>query len=225
GLAVKNVADLVDPPRRATSEIRPLSLTETQTFLAHADSDRFAALYVLAITTGMRQGELLGLHWRDIDLSARVLRVRGSLQRTKKGLGISEPKTSHSRRQVELAAIAVEALRDHQDRQQAERSRWPGAWADLDLVFPNEIGRPVEAGNLIRRSFWPILDRAGLRRIRFHDLRHTAATLLLAKSVHPKVVSEMLGHSRIGITLDLYSHVTRTMQREATDAMDDLLKS
>ncbi len=107
--------------------------------------------------------------------------------------------------------------------QAEERLRLGVAWEENDLVFANEVGRPIEAQNLRNRSFWPLLVRAGLPRIRFHDLRHTAATLMLGRGVHPKVVSEMLGHSQISITLDLYSHVTPTMQRQATAALDSLL--
>jgi integrase len=133
------------------------------------------------------------------------------------------PKTASSRRQVALTKTAVEALRRHRVAQAKERLRNGAFWDDHDLVFANEVGRPIEVRNLMRRSFLPLLKVAGLPRIRFHDLRHSAATLLLGQGVHPKVVAEMLGHSRISTTLDLYSHVTPTMQKEATDAMDVVL--
>jgi integrase len=190
--------------------------------LAAAGGDRLEALYVLAVTTGMRRGALLALRWRDVDLDQGALAVTGSLQRIGGALTIGEPKTTSSRRRVVLARIAVGALRSHRVAQ-AERQLGALYWEDLDLVFTNEIGRPIEPGNLLRRSYWPLLDRAGLRRIRFHDLRHTAATLLLSRGVHAKVASEMLGHSTIGITLDLYSHVSETMQRDAAAAMDAVL--
>lgn len=109
--------------------------------------------------------------------------------------------------------------------QAEERLRLGGAWEDNDLVFPNEIGRPLEASNLLRRSFVPLLTRSRVPRLRFHDLRHTAATLMLGRGIHPKIVSEMLGHSQISVTLDLYSHVTPTMQRDATAALDAVLSS
>jgi integrase len=124
---------------------------------------------------------------------------------------------------VALTGTAVEALRHHRAAQAEERLRLGGAWEDLDLVFTNEVGGYVAEWKLRRQSFWPLLERAGLPRIRFHDLRHTAATLLLQQGVHPKIVSERLGHSTVGITLDTYSHVTPTMQRQATEALDDLL--
>ena len=183
------------------------------------------ALYAQALTTGMRQGELLPLRWRDLDLEAGRVQVRGSLQRTNEGLTIVEPKTHSSRRQLALTKAAMEALRRHRVAQAEERLRLAPAWEDHEMVFANEIGRPIEVRNLMRRSFLPILKRAGVPRIRFHDLRHSAATLLLGRGVHPKVVADMLGHSRISTTLDLYSHITPAMQREAAEAMDAVLKS
>ena len=178
---------------------------------------------MVALTTGMRQGELLGLRWSDIDLEGRTIHIRGSMQATRSGLRIAEPKTASSRRQVMLSSQPVEALRRHRKAQAAERLRLGAGWEDNDLVFANEVGRPIAAGNLFRGSFEPLLKRAGLPRMRFHDLRHSAATLLLGEGVHPKIVAEMLGHTRISTTLDLYSHVTPTMQRQAADAFDELL--
>ncbi len=222
-LVPRNVADLVDPPRSCQPEITTLSREQAQALLSAARHDRLEALYVLALTTGMRQGELLALRWRDIDLDACCLHVRGTLQRSKQGLAIGEPKTRKSRRRIELSKAGVEALSRHREQQDRERLFHRDGWQEHDLVFANEVGRLMEAGNVIRRSFRPLLQAAGLPRIRFHDLRHTAATLLMGQNVPPKVVSEMLGHSQVGITLDLYSHVTPTMQRQATAAMDALL--
>lgn len=224
-LVPRNVADLVDPPRSYQPEITTLSREQAQALLSAARTDRLEALYVLALTTGMRQGELLALRWRDVDLDTCCLHVRGTLQRSTQGLAIGEPKTRKSRRRIELSTAGVEALFRHRERQHRERVHQRGVWQEHDLVFANEVGRPMEAGNLIRRSFRPLLRSAGLPRIRFHDLRHTAATLLMGQNVPPKVVSEMLGHSQVGITLDLYSHVTPTMQRQATAAMDALLQT
>jgi integrase len=124
---------------------------------------------------------------------------------------------------VTLTKQAVEALRQHRSRQVEERLQMGGAWEDNGLVFANEVGRPIEVSNLVSRSFRPLLERADLPRIRFHDLRHTAATLMLGRGVHPKVAADMLGHSQIAITLDLYSHVTPTMQRQAVEALEAAL--
>jgi integrase len=161
----------------------------------------------------MREGELLGLRWADVDLDAGAFHVTRRLKRRT------------SRRQVLLVAIAIQALKLHRERQEQERRRAGSTWAGEDLVFPNTVGRPVNPSNFLRREFYPLLEAAGLPRMRFHDLRHSAATLLLGMGVHPKIVSEMLGHTQIGITLDLYSHVTATMQRDAVQAFEELLGS
>jgi integrase len=159
---------------------------------------------VLAVTTGMRQGELLGLHWRDVDPEREAVSVRAALQCTSGGFALGEPKTARSRRQAALSATAATALHRHRIRQAAERLRAGEDWEDLDLLFP-------------------LLERVGLPRIRFHDLRHTAATLMLTQGVHPKVAQEMLGHATIATTLDLYSHATVSMQHDAARALDQLL--
>ena len=223
GVVRDNAADLVDPPRPETREMQALSPDEARRFLAAAAGDRFEALYTLAITTGMRQGELLGLRWRDVSLEERSVRVTGSLQYVPgRGLRVGAPKTARSRRHVLLSEFGAEVLARHHKQQDHERAV-ARDWDDNDLVFPNRLGRPMYATNLLDRSFTALLERARLPRVRFHDLRHTAATLLLGQGVHPKVVSEMLGHTNTSITLDLYSHATPTMQREAAGAFDRLL--
>lgn len=128
-----------------------------------------------------------------------------------------------SRRPVVMTEVAAAALRRHRAAQAAERIRAGAVWQDHDLVFPNTVGGPLNPSNLRHRSFHTLLERAGLPRMRFHDLRNSAATLLLGMGVHPKIVSEMLGHTQVGITLDVYSHVTATMQHQAVSALDDLL--
>jgi integrase len=225
GVVARNVAALVAPPRTSHREMTTLTPDEARALLGAAQGDRLEALYVLALTAGMREGELLALRWRDVDLDGRTISVRGTLQWTPSGFELAETKTASSRRQVAITEAAAAALRRHRASQLEERLKVGPAWRDLDLVFANELGGPLNASNLLRRSFRPLLERAGLPRIRFHDLRHTAATLLLGLGRHPKVVSEMLGHSQISVTLDLYSHVTPTMQREAVQALDALLGS
>lgn len=213
GVVPRNVASLVDPPPMAHHEMRTLSPEEARRFLATAASDRLEALYVLALTTGMRQGELFRLRWQDVDLESQALAVRGAT------------KTARSRRQVLLSDVGVEALRRHAGRQGEECRIAGSAWRETGLVFTNTVGASLTTTNVTFRSFRPLLERAGLPVIRFHDLRHTAATLLLGKGVHPKVVSELLGHSQVGVTLDLYSHVTPTMHRQAVTTFDELLRS
>jgi integrase len=168
--------------------------------------------------------ELLGLRWRDLDLDGRAVSVRASLQRIAGGLAFTDPKTAHSRRRVSLTDVAMAALRRHRAAQIVDRIAAGSEWVDHDVVFATHAGRPLHA-SFVLVKFGALCVRAGAPQIRFHDLRHTAATLLLGRGVHPKIVSEMLGHSTITITitLDTYSHVTPTMQREAAAAMDAVL--
>lgn len=227
GVVGRNVASLTDAPALRRNEMTFLSREQVRTLLSAAKEERFEALYVLAVTTGMRQGELLALRWRDVDLQAGALRVVATLQRSNgEGFVFAEPKTEKSRRQIALSAMAVTALKQQRVRQAEERLKVGPAWEDNGLVFANEVGRPVEDTNLRRRSFKPLLRKAGLpMTVRFHDLRHSAATLALSGNIHPKVVSEMLGHSQINITLDLYSHALPTLQRQAAVVIDGLLQA
>jgi len=225
GILARNVTELVDAPRPAEHDMTPLTQEQAQALLRAAQGDRLEALYVLAITTGMRQGELLGVRWRDVDLETRQLQIRGAMQRTEQGRAIGATKTTNSKRRLDLAPVAVEALRQHRARQAEERLALGVAWEDHDLVFPNTSGGPMDVTNLVRRNFLPLLERASLPRIRFHDLRHTAATLMLKANVNPKIVSEVLGHASVSITLDRYSHVLPTMQLDATSAMERMLGS
>ncbi|MHB2020761.1 MAG: site-specific integrase [Candidatus Xenobia bacterium] len=196
---------------------------ELALFLQEVRKDRLFALYVLAITAGLRQGELLGLKWADINLSAAELHVRRTIYRVnRRGWVISEPKTAKGRRMVALPAVAVEALRQHRSAQLEERLAAGSAWQDGDWVFPNTDGCLLERQHLVFRSFKPALERAGLPVLtRFHDLRHAMATMMLEDGTHPKVVQERLGHATISVTLDTYSHVKPQLQREAAAKFDD----
>ena len=223
GRVARNVCDVVRPPRVQAQEMRALSPSEARQLLSAAVGDPLEALYVLAVTVGLRQGELLGLKWADVDLDADKLQVRRSIARLNgHGWLEQEPKSARSRRSVALTPLAVAALHRHRQRQIERRVR-AVAWEDNGFVFANGVGRPMTLQNLTRRSFQPLLERAGLPRMRFHDLRHTAATLLLAQGVHPKVVQEMLGHASIALTLDTYSHVTPSLQAEAAEKMQAVL--
>jgi integrase len=171
----------------------------------------------------MREGELLALKWRNVDLSNATLQIQLAAKIVNGQYFIEETKTRHSRRRIALSPTAVEALKHHKRRQNEERLAAGARWVDTDLVFPNTIGKLMDPRGFRRRWFDKMLERAGLPHIRFHDARHTAATLLLLQGVHPKVVSEMLGHAAIAITLDLYSHVLPDMQRDASAAMERFL--
>ena len=176
---------------------------------------------MLAIHCGLRQGELLGLKWDDVDLERGTLQVR----RTLSGGAFTSPKTAKSRRTVRLKQSAVEALRRHLECQLGEIDRAGPLWQENGLIFATERGTPLNRHNLGSRSFKPLLKRAGLpQSTRFHDLRHTCATLLLVQGIHPKVVQELLGHSNVGITLDTYSHVLPNMGDTAAEAMENALR-
>lgn len=163
------------------------------------------------------------MRWRDVDLQAGVVRIQRTLLRTPVGLTFAEPKTATSRRSIPIGQSTVEALRAHRRQQAEERLRSGAAWENQDLVFANTVGRPINAGELLRAHFYPLLERAGLPRVRFHDLRHTAATLMMGQGVNAKIVADRLGHSTPMLTLTVYSHVTPTMQRAAADELDTLL--
>jgi len=223
GLVVRNPAALVDAPKSPHFQFQVLSAEEARRLLLTAAGDPFEALYLLAVTTGMRRGELLALHWADVDLERRQASVTGTLQRMGGRLVIAEPKTPRSRRSVTLEVHAVNALRRHRIAQLEARVSAGQEWEERDLVFPNRVGLPFEPRNLLQRSYKPLLRRAGLPDIRFHDLRHTAATLLLSQNVHPKVVADLLGHASVAMTLDLYSHAVEGLSRSAATAMDALL--
>jgi integrase len=224
GIVQRNVSDLVDAPRMRRIDMQVLTRDEARRFLTAAQGHDWEALFVTALTTGMRMGELLALHWHEVDLDGAKLSVRFNLQR-KSITGVwvvKTTKTRHGRRQISLTQQAIESLRPHRTRQHAQRLLMGEAWQDNDLVFPNGLGTPLFATN-ISRGLHTILRRASLPRIRFHDLRHTCATLLLSARVNPKVVSEMLGHASVAITLDLYSHVLPDMLEDAAAALTALL--
>jgi integrase len=226
GVLGRNVAALVGRSNRP--KVRRVEMNtiadgdQPRRFLEAAKRERLEALLVLAITTGMRRGELLALRWKDVDLDRGVLAVTGSLQgESRPTLSIATPKSGKSRT-VALGTVAVTALREHRKRQVQDQLLVGSEWCDLGLVFSTAFGdflSPTTLRLALRRT----LTRASLPTIRFHDLRHSAATLMLSRGVHPKMASEMLGHSTIAITLDLYSHVTANMQRQAADAIDAAL--
>jgi integrase len=172
----------------------------------------------------MRQGELLALKWEDVDLEEGVVRLRPTLTRHKWRLLLGEPKTKKSRRTVRLTESAVKAFENHLTRQMEQMKRLSDHYEDQGLVFATERGTLVNPSNLRKRSIKPLLKKAGLPTIWFHDLRHTCATLLLSRNVNPKIVSEMLGHATIFITLDTYTHVLPTMQESAARALENTLR-
>jgi integrase len=213
---VRNVCDAVTKPRIARKAVHALSVSEVARFLLAAVADRYYALWVLAIVTGMRLGELLGLDWRDVDLKEGAITVRHTLIEVSNKRVLGETKTSKGRRRIELPAMAVTALREHRERMFAEGHA--NLWVFCDLK-----GGTIRQANIRTRNFRRILVAANLPHMPIHDLRHTSATLLLGQGVHPKIVQERLGHSQISMTLDTYSHVLPSMQKAAAATLDELL--
>jgi integrase len=224
GIVPRNAAD-VKAPRPTPEEMRPLSETEVRAFLdlARESGDRFEALYVLAITTGLRRGELLGLRWDDVSMERSTLRVGRALVREGGRHTLGETKTRRGRRQINLTPRTVSTLKAHHKKQQEEKIKLTGLYKDHGLIFATRVGTPINPENLVNRSFKPLLERASLPEIRFHDLRHTCATLLLGRGVHPKLVQELLGHATIAMTLDTYSHYMPSMGDQVAGAMKDAL--
>ena len=221
-LISRNVCDLVSSPRIDQHEMQPLTQEQVKRLLEAVQKHTLEGLLTLAVTTGMRQGELLGLRWQDIDFEARRLQVRRSVSRPGKyGVTESEPKTAKGRRSIQLPQFVVDALQEHYKRQQEVRVKAGDKWVENGFVFCTRYGRYIGPSDL-RKVFNRLLTSAGLPIIRFHDLRHSAATILLGMGVHPKVVQELLGHSNISITMNIYSHVLPSMQQEAMNKLDDL---
>lgn len=219
GDVARNIAALVDAPKVARTEMKALSAEEARGLLQVVQGDRLEAFLILALSTGMRSGELLGLTWRAVNLDNGAVSVVASLQPTATGLELMETKTNRSRRVIEIEPRVVAAMRRHRAAQEMERRVAGGAWHESDLVFTTTFGSPIDGRELIRKWFRPLLRKAGLPPIRIHDLRHSYASIALARGLHPKVVQEALGHATIAVTLDLYSHVVPSLQREAAKEM------
>jgi integrase len=221
-LVTRNIADAVEPPRAKRAQISTWERDDVTRFLDAARDATYSPVWLVALTTGMRRGELLGLRWADVDLVRGELHVRQSLVEVDGKPVFQEPKTASGRRKVALSVASVAALRTHRTSQLEHQLALGGAWRDMDLVFATADGGPILPANLLR-SFRRIVKRASVPAITFHALRHTHATLLLKEGTHAKIVSERLGHANIGITLDTYSHVLPDMQREAAESIDRAL--
>jgi integrase len=223
GLLVRNVAALVEAPRQDRREVVPLLPHQARAFMAAIRGHRLEALYTLTLAIGLRQGEALGLRWSDVDLETGNVTVSGVLQRVGGKWHRNEPKTEPSRRTVRVPAVAVAALREHRRRQIEERlaagPRWRDRWG---LVFTGPLGQELDP-RAVTRGLQATLAGAGLPRQRFHDLRHGAATLMLAQGVPMRVVMETLGHSNMAMTANVYSHVVPALGEDAARRMDEAL--
>jgi integrase len=222
GRVHRNAADQATPPRKRTPEMSVWTTEELGRFLTAVEDDRLYALWLLFATTGLRRGEALALRWPDVDLEARRIAVRQSVVPVNGRLIYAEPKTPRGRRSVALDVTTARALREHRKRQAEERLAVGPAYQAGDLLFCREDGAPLAPGRVSHR-FAETSRRVGLPPIRLHDLRHTHATMALAAGVHPKTVSERLGHSSVSLTLDLYSHAIPALQEEAADRIAGLL--
>jgi integrase len=225
-LVPRNVALLVAFPKVEESEIEPYTPEQAQKLIEAAKGHRLGALFSVALAIGLRKGEALALKWTAIDLERSTLAVRLTLQRVKmpgdvKGQLILKESKRSSRRMINLPQVCVSALLEHRTMQEQERRLAGSRWKESDFAFTSGIGTPLEPRNL-ERAYRQILTIAGLHHIRIHDLRHTAATLLLTQGVHPRVVMELLGHSQIAVTMR-YSHVVPALRKEAAEQMDAIL--
>lgn len=225
-MLARNPARYAEPPRVPRTAMRVLNAEEAQRLLSAAEGGRLEALFALALGTGARQGELLALRWRDVDFANRRITINATLGVGRDGrLTLSEPKTPASRRTVRVPDFAVEVLRRHRASQNEERLSLGEAWHDPDLVFATGRGTQMAASDLNKRHWRPLVEKAelgpkpGEQRLRFHDLRHTFATLSLQAGVNVKVISAALGHSNTAITLDTYSHVLPGMDDQAAEVL------
>jgi integrase len=220
GLVPKNVAKLVDKPRFSKREMSIWEEEHIIKFLQVAREDRLFIAFFLAITTGMRRGEILGLRWKDVDLEKGVLAVRQTLSNS--GDSFQETKTKSAQRTIALPDQTILELKKHKRKVASEKLYAGPSYVDNDLVVCTSIGTKVLPQNLIR-TWYRLIEKAGVPKIRFHDLRHTHATLMLKQGVHPKIVSERLGHANIRITLDTYSHALPNLQEEAAKQFGNIL--
>lgn len=231
GQLPRNPVDLVKPPRQEREEVQALTPEQLAAFIEAAKKERLHALFILAATTGLRKGELLGLRWQDVDLDAGTLTVAQTmkvvLEEDEDGkkhdrYTFGQTKTKASRRTITLPALAIAALKKWRAEQNQEKLRLgdASAWQHPELVFTTEVGTPINPNNLRNRGFLRILEAAGLPRIRFHDLRHSYATFLALQGVSDTVMQRVLGHSTITITKNLYVHVLERQKEEAARKVD-----
>ncbi len=224
-LIARNVCEAVDAPRTAPTKMRALTVAEAGLFIHAALDSKFHPVYVVLLYTGLRRSEVLALEWANIDLEGNSVQIVGGLHRiAHRGLVMLPTKSDHSRRRVSIPVEAVDALKAVRARQAESRLALGSAWQKSDLVFTLGDGRPVDPGWLTK-DFAKVRDRAQLDGTRLHDLRHTHASLMLMQGVHPKVVSERLGHASTQITMDIYSHVLPGIQDEAAESFAKLLRA
>jgi integrase len=218
GYLRENPAHYVEKPRVPHREMDFLTKEEIHCFLSAVPQDRYP-FFLAAILTGMRLGELLAMKWSNVDWHREQYVVRESLYKGR----FVEPKSASSKRAINLARTLLDALRTHKARQSERRLQTGEVYQDHDLIFCTALGTPLDRGNVVKRDFWPLLRQAGLRRIRFHDLRHTFATLLIAQGESPKYIQAQLGHASIQVTMDRYGHLLPDVNQQAARRLEDSL--
>jgi integrase len=213
----RNVCDLLDSPRVVSRQGTPLTLVQAKKLLEGIQGHRLEAVLMMAVITGMRKGEIIALRWSDIDLERRVLRVLHTVDYIP-GYGYveNEPKTQAGKRTIDVPAFFIDMLKQHRVKQEQRRLKVGEVWENRDLVFPDLSGGYLNPIHVLR-MFKKILQRAGLPHMPFHDLRHSAATILISMGIHPKVIQELLGHSDISITLGIYGHLFPSMQQDVVE--------
>ena len=220
----RNVARLVESPPVRRRPLQPFSIADARTFLGAVADHPLHALFTLALAAGARQGELLALQWTDVDFDEGTASIRYSLQRINGALTLVDPKTESSRRTVTLPGLAIQALRQHRSRQAEAQLRAGSMWEVSGFIFTNAFGHPLEGSN-VTHQFQRLLEQIGLPRVRFHDLRHTFATVMLAAGVHHRTLMELMGHSEIGTTMNIYADVVEPLKLEASERMHVALTS
>jgi len=221
-MVTRNVAKSVRMPRVPEHQVEALDVQQARRLLAVIEGHRLSALFSTALVLGLRRGEVLGLSWPDLDFNAGSVSVRHSLQRLDGSLQLVPPKTRASVSLLAAPPGLMKMLAKHRVQQQVERLALGSDWPGLDLVFTSTVGTPLEPRN-VSRAWDAVRREADLPNLRFHDLRHSCATILTALGVHPRVIMEMLRHSQIGVTMNTYSHVSLVLQREAADALETAL--
>ena len=232
-LVIRNVSEATTLPRLVKKEMRVLTLEEQQRLLNNLGEARLRAAFIVALASGLREGELLALRWQDIDLKHGIIKVNRTMRRvknfdpnsaTKTHIIFQEPKTKAGRRSIPLPQNALNELKEHRKKQLQEKLIGGEVYEDNDLVFCTEIGKNIDSNNFLRK-FRAINKRANLEKVNFHALRHTYATRLLELNEHPKVVQEILGHSDISMTLNIYSHVMPEIKQAAAAKINFLFEN
>jgi integrase len=224
GVIQKDVASMLEPPRLKRKEMKVWSIKQVNEFLKTTKHSRYHPIYYLAAYTGMRKGEILGLTWDSINFEEKTIKITKTLYKIKDGYLLQEPKTANSIRTIYMDDDIIRVLKKQKVKQNLERLKFGGVYKEHNMVFAQETGEFVNPGG-VNGLFTRYIERAGLPRIRFHDLRHTHATILLQMGVNPKIVAERLGHSTVRITLDTYSHVLPSMKKDLSEQFNRAMKS